>query len=124
MADSTPLPNPLPKGERGSAPRSGSRPKGERGNAPRSGSRPKGERGNAPRSGPLPKGERGNAPRSEPLPKGERGSSVDPILLQIVEGTLHSIEAQVEAAIERTARSPMIRDQHDYRAGIHDRLCR
>jgi N-methylhydantoinase B len=51
-------------------------------------------------------------------------SRVDPILLQIVEGTLGSIEAEVEAAIERTARSPMIRDQHDYRAGIHDRRCR
>lgn len=50
--------------------------------------------------------------------------SVDPIVLQIVEGTLRSVEAEVEAAIERTARSPMIRDQHDYRAGIHDRLCR
>ena len=49
---------------------------------------------------------------------------VDPIVLQIVEGTLHSIEAEVEAAIERTARSPMIRDQHDYRAGIHDARCR
>jgi N-methylhydantoinase B len=49
---------------------------------------------------------------------------VDPIVLQVVEGTLASIEAEVEAAIERTARSPMIRDQHDYRAGIHDRLCR
>ncbi|HEV3311835.1 MAG TPA: hydantoinase B/oxoprolinase family protein [Chloroflexota bacterium] len=49
---------------------------------------------------------------------------VDPIVLQIVEGTLASIEAEVEAAIERTARSPMIRDQHDYRAGIHDRRAR
>jgi len=49
---------------------------------------------------------------------------VDPIILQIVEGTLASIEAEVEAAIERTARSPMIRDQHDYRAGIHDRFAR
>ena len=49
---------------------------------------------------------------------------VDPIVLQIVEGTLHSVEAEMEAAIERTARSPMIRDQHDYRAGIHDRHCR
>ncbi|HVD00542.1 MAG TPA: hydantoinase B/oxoprolinase family protein [Candidatus Dormibacteraeota bacterium] len=49
---------------------------------------------------------------------------VDPITLQIVEGTLASIEAEVEAAIERTARSPMIRDQHDYRAGIHDARCR
>jgi len=51
-------------------------------------------------------------------------TTVDPIVLQIVEGTLHSIEAEVEAAIERTARSPMIRDQHDYRAGIHDARCR
>ena len=50
--------------------------------------------------------------------------AVDPIVLQVVEGTLGSIEAEVEAAIERTARSPMIRDQHDYRAGIHDRRCR
>jgi N-methylhydantoinase B len=51
-------------------------------------------------------------------------TAVDPIVLQIVEGTLASIEAEVEAAIERTARSPMIRDQHDYRAGIHDVRCR
>lgn len=49
---------------------------------------------------------------------------LDPITLGIVEGTLASIEAEVEAAIERTARSPMIRDQHDYRAGIHDRFAR
>lgn len=52
------------------------------------------------------------------------GTGVDPIVLQIVEGTLASVEAEVEAAIERTARSPMIRDQHDFRAGIHDRRCR
>lgn len=49
---------------------------------------------------------------------------VDPITLQIVEGTLASIEAEVEAAIERTSRSPMIRDQHDFRAGLHDRHAR
>lgn len=53
-----------------------------------------------------------------------RAAAVDPIVLQVVEGTLASVEAEVEAAIERTARSPMIRDQHDYRAGIHDRRCR
>ena len=52
------------------------------------------------------------------------GSKVDPITLQIVEGTLASIEAEVEAAIERTSRSPMIRDQHDFRAGLHDRYAR
>ncbi len=50
--------------------------------------------------------------------------SVDPIVLEIVEGTLASIEAEVEDAIGRTARSPMIRDQHDFRAGIHDRQLR
>ena len=51
-------------------------------------------------------------------------TQADPIVLQIVEGTLASAEAEVEAAIERTARSPMIRGQHDYRGGIHDRRCR
>jgi len=50
--------------------------------------------------------------------------TVDPIVLQIVEESLNSIEREVEAAIERTSRSPMIRDQHDYRVGIHDSRCR
>jgi N-methylhydantoinase B len=45
---------------------------------------------------------------------------VDPIVLEIVEGTLASVEQEVETVIGRTARSPMIRDAHDYRAGIHD----
>src|SRR5436190_7238008 len=48
----------------------------------------------------------------------------DPILVQIVEGALASAEAEVEAAIERTSRSPMIREARDFRAGIHDRQCR
>lgn len=48
----------------------------------------------------------------------------DPILLEIVRGTLASIEKEVELAIGRTARSPMIRDAHDFRAGIHDRRMR
>jgi N-methylhydantoinase B len=52
------------------------------------------------------------------------GLGVDPIVLEIVEGTLASIEQEVETAIGRTARSPMIRDAHDYRAGIHDRKLR
>jgi len=51
-------------------------------------------------------------------------TTVDPVVLEIVQGTLASIEAEVEDAIGRTARSPMIRDQHDYRAGIHDRKLR
>ena len=36
--------------------------------------------------------------------------------LEIVEGTLASVEAEVEAAIERTSRSPMIREARDFRA--------
>jgi N-methylhydantoinase B len=48
----------------------------------------------------------------------------DPILVEIVEGTLSSVEREVETAIARTARSPMIRDAHDFRAGIHDRRLR
>jgi N-methylhydantoinase B len=51
-------------------------------------------------------------------------NTVDPIALQVVEGTLASVEAEVEAAIERTSRSPMIREARDFRAGIHDRRCR
>ncbi|MGW4470425.1 hydantoinase B/oxoprolinase family protein [Nonomuraea sp. NPDC004354] len=46
--------------------------------------------------------------------------TADPILVEIVEGTLASVEKEVETAIARTARSPMIRDAHDFRAGIHD----
>ncbi len=49
---------------------------------------------------------------------------VDPVLVEIVEGTLASVEREVETAIGRTARSPMIRDAHDFRAGIHDRRLR
>jgi N-methylhydantoinase B len=50
--------------------------------------------------------------------------TVDPIVIEIVQGTLASIEKEVEDAIGRTSRSPMIRDAHDYRAGIHDRRLR
>ena len=49
---------------------------------------------------------------------------VDPIVLEVVEGALASAEAEVEAAVERTSRSPMIREARDFRAGIHDRRCR
>ncbi len=49
---------------------------------------------------------------------------VDPVLVEIIEGYLASVEREVETAIGRTSRSPMIRDAHDYRAGIHDRHLR
>lgn len=52
------------------------------------------------------------------------GTTVDPIIAEIVEGTLASVEMEVETAIARTSRSPMIRDAHDFRAGIHDRQLR
>jgi N-methylhydantoinase B len=52
------------------------------------------------------------------------GAGVDPVLLEIVQGSLASVEMEVETAIARTSRSPMIRDAHDFRAGIHDRLLR
>ena len=52
------------------------------------------------------------------------GTAVDPVLVEVVEGYLASVEEEVETAIGRTARSPMIRDAHDYRAGIHDRHLR
>ncbi len=48
----------------------------------------------------------------------------DPVLVEIVHGYLASVEQEVETAIGRTSRSPMIRDAHDYRAGIHDRRLR
>src|SRR5262245_46128638 len=54
----------------------------------------------------------------------DAGASVDPVVLEIVQGSLASIETEVETAIARTARSPMIRDAHDFRAGIHDRRLR
>jgi len=52
------------------------------------------------------------------------GRGADPVLLEIVSGSLAAIEKEVETAIGRTARSPMIRDAHDFRAGIHDRSLR
>ena len=65
-------------------------------------------------------------PSSDPWPTAplRKAVSVDPIVLQIVEGTLNSIEAEIEYAIERTARSPMIREAHDFRVGLFDRYCR
>jgi N-methylhydantoinase B len=54
----------------------------------------------------------------------EAGRSADPVVVEIVQGSLAAVEMEVETAIGRTSRSPMIRDAHDFRAGIHDRLLR
>src|SRR6476646_1972686 len=54
----------------------------------------------------------------------DAGASADPVLVEIVQGSLASVELEVETSIGRTSRSPMIRDAHDFRAGIHDRHLR
>ena len=48
----------------------------------------------------------------------------DPVLVEIVAGTLPAIEKEVETPIGRTAPSPMIRGPHDLPAGIPDRQLR
>jgi N-methylhydantoinase B len=40
--------------------------------------------------------------------------------LEVITGTIRTAELEIEAAVERTARSPMIRDQHDYRVALFD----
>ncbi|MEV7429836.1 hydantoinase B/oxoprolinase family protein [Nocardioides sp. NPDC092400] len=54
----------------------------------------------------------------------DAGRGADPVLVEIVQGSLAAVEHEVETAIARTSRSPMIRDAHDFRAGIHDRKLR
>ena len=54
----------------------------------------------------------------------DAGASADPVIVEIVQGSLAAVEKEVETAIARTSRSPMIRDAHDFRAGIHDRKMR
>ena len=46
--------------------------------------------------------------------------TLGPIELEIIAGTIRSAELEIEAAVERTSRSPMIRDQHDYRVALFD----
>ena len=50
-------------------------------------------------------------------------NGVDPVTLEIVEGTLASIEREVETAIGRTARSPMIRTRMTSGPGSMMRGC-
>ena len=47
-------------------------------------------------------------------------SKLGPIELEVITGTIRSAELEIEAAVERTSRSPMIRDQHDYRVALFD----
>ncbi len=47
-------------------------------------------------------------------------AALGPIELEVIAGAVRSAELEIEAAVERTARSPMIRDQHDYRVALFD----
>ncbi|RBY76421.1 hydantoinase B/oxoprolinase family protein [Geodermatophilus sp. TF02-6] len=69
-----------------------------------------------------PNGRSGHNGRNGALTDGT--VEADPVLVEIVAGTLAAIEKEVETSIGRTSRSPMIRDAHDFRAGIHDRELR
>ncbi len=46
--------------------------------------------------------------------------TLGPVELEVITGTIRSAELEIEAAVERTSRSPMIRDQHDYRVALFD----
>lgn len=48
---------------------------------------------------------------------------LDPITVDVVEGALEAAVAEGEAAVERTSRSTIIREQHDYRAAINTVDC-
>ena len=47
--------------------------------------------------------------------------TLGPIELEVITGSVRSTELEIEAAVERTSRSPMIRDQHDYRVALFDK---
>jgi N-methylhydantoinase B len=43
---------------------------------------------------------------------------VSPLVVQIIEGAIESAKNEIEAAVDRTARSLLIKEQHDYRAAV------
>jgi len=59
-------------------------------------------------------------PGTEKLGTERAPSALGPIELEVIHGTIRAAELEIEAAVERTARSPMIRDQHDYRVALFD----
>jgi N-methylhydantoinase B len=50
-------------------------------------------------------------------------TTITPLIAEIVEGTIESAKAEMEAAVDRTARSLLIKEQHDYRTAIYDANC-
>ena len=60
-------------------------------------------------------------PEHQPAYQKGQKMQANPILLEIVEGTIESSRKEMELQVERTARSTVIREQHDYRAAVFDR---
>lgn len=58
-----------------------------------------------------------------PVPKAAP-MSVDPVTLALIRGALGSARVEMEAVIERTARSPFIREKKDYYTAFFDRAGR
>lgn len=54
------------------------------------------------------------------MSKASQVREIGPIELEVIRGSVRSAELEIEAAVERTSRSPMIRDQHDYRVALFD----
>ena len=54
------------------------------------------------------------------MPDSAAKIELGPIELEVITGSIRSTELEIEAAVERTSRSPMIRDQHDYRVALFD----
>jgi len=48
---------------------------------------------------------------------------LDPILVDIVDGGIEASIVEAEAAVERAARSTIVREQHDYRASLNSLDC-
>ena len=50
----------------------------------------------------------------------EMTTEFEPILFEIIEGAIESARREMEIQVERTARSTIVREQHDHRSGIFD----
>ena len=67
----------------------------------------------------LPAGEKGETRSANN--GGQSENEPGPVVQEIIEGALYAAEREMEDLVERTARSPLIRDMHDYRVGLFDR---
>ena len=67
----------------------------------------------------LPAGEKGETESASN--GGQSENEPSPVVQEIVEGALYAAEREMEDLVERTARSPLIRNMHDYRVGLFDR---